>query len=75
MSANKEKFAKILLTTAGIGIGVYLITRYHKNIYNKLTKAKNLIIYDLAKIQRTSFDVHIINDIGECSNIVQRLRE
>lgn len=76
MSVNKgDKVAKILLAGAGIGVGIFLITKYHKNIYNKLTKAKNLILYDIAKIQRKNFDVHIISDPKYCDSIIKKLRE
>ncbi|KAG5683740.1 hypothetical protein PVAND_013005 [Polypedilum vanderplanki] len=76
MNTHKsDKVAKVLLAAAGIGVSTFLIVRYHKQIFNKFTKAKNLVLYDFAKLQRKSFDVHIVNGANDCARYVKTLED
>jgi lauroyl/myristoyl acyltransferase len=76
MTTNKgDKVAKVLLAAAGIGVSAFLIVKYHKQIFNKFSRAKNSLLYDFAKIQRSRFDVHIVNDPNDCGKVIKILEE
>lgn len=76
MTTNKsDKLTKVVLAAAGIGISAFLIIKYHQQILNKFSRAKNTILYDIVKVQRKKFDVHIINDIKDCGKIIKALEE
>jgi lauroyl/myristoyl acyltransferase len=76
MTTNRsDKLTKVLLAAAGIGVSAFLIVKYHKQIFNKFNKAKNSVLYDFAKIQRKSFDVHIVSEATDCRRAVKILEE
>ncbi|XP_070492794.1 exonuclease 3'-5' domain-containing protein 2-like [Chironomus tepperi] len=76
MTTNKsDKVTKLLLTAAGVGVCTFLLIKNRKTIVNKLIKAKDVILYDIAKVQRRSFSVHIVNDPEDCAGIVNILKE
>lgn len=76
MSTNKsDKVTKILLTAAGVGICTFLLIKHRKTIADKFIKAKDVIFYDIAKVQRRSFSVHIVNDPQDCAGIINILKE
>ncbi|KAL7027430.1 hypothetical protein ACKWTF_005439 [Chironomus riparius] len=76
MTSNKnDKVTKLLLTAAGVGICTFLLIKHRKTIVNKFIKAKDVIFYDIAKVQRRSFSVHIVNDPKDCAGIINILKE
>lgn len=76
MSTNKsDKVTKILLAAAGVGICTFMLIKNRKIIADKLMKAKDIIFYDIAKVQRRSFSVHIVNDPKDCAGIIKILKE
>lgn len=75
MSDKSQKIAKLLLLAGGTAIGIFLIAKYHKNIANKLLRTRNVVLYEKLKLQRTRFEVEVINDIAECQQIIASLRE
>lgn len=61
MSDKQQKLAKIVIA-AGVGIAtVYILTKYQKNIFDKILRVKNHLIHDVANINRKNFKVEIIN--------------
>lgn len=75
MTDKSHKIAKLLLAAGGTAIGVFLIAKYHKDILRKWKSAKNVILHDIVKVQRTNFKVEIINDSADCRKIIESLRE
>jgi hypothetical protein len=74
MSNKNDKVTKIVLTTV-VGVGLCaLIIKHRKEIVNQLLKAKDVIFHDIAKVQRKSFSVHIVNDPKDCAGIVNQLK-
>lgn len=76
MTTNKsDKLTKILVAGVGIGICTYLVIKHRQTIASKFEKAKNLLLYDVARVQRKSFSVHIVNDPNDCGSIIKLLKE
>lgn len=75
MTEKSKKVAALLLAAGGAAVGIYLVVKYHKNIIRKFSKAKNVILYDYAKLQRTNFQVEIINDSSDCHQIIATLKQ
>lgn len=69
MTEKSQKVSTLLLAIGGVAVGIYLVAKYHKTIIRKFSKAKNVILYDFAKMPRTNFQVVIINDPNECDII------
>lgn len=75
MTNKSERITHYLLAAGGAAIGIFLIAKYHKNIVQKLTKTKNVILYKYAKIQRTDFDLEIIEDTNNLCATLAKLKE
>jgi hypothetical protein len=61
MTDKSQKIAKIVIA-AGVGIAtVYILTKYQKNIFDRILRVKNHLIYDVANVKRTNFQVEVIN--------------
>lgn len=75
MNQKSQKVAALLLAAGGAAVGIFLIAKYHKNIIRKFSKAKNVILYDYANLQRSNFQLEIINDPNECSKIIETLKK
>lgn len=75
MPNRNEKVLISLAAAAGIGVGTFLLIRYRKNLYTKFLQTKDSILHDVAKLPRTKFDMHIINNTDECTNILKVIRE
>lgn len=76
MTTNRsDKVTKVVLAAAAAGVCTFLLIKHHKKIINNFERAKNLILYDIAKVQRKSFNVQIINDPSECGEVIKLLRE
>lgn len=75
MTDKSQKVAKLLLVAGGAAIGVFLIAKYHKNLIQKFSRAKNRIIHDFVKIQCSKMRVEIINSAEECDRFIAELRK
>lgn len=75
MTDKSQKIAKILLAAGGTAVGVFLIAKYHKTIISKFRRAKNVVLYDYAKLKRSNFTIEVINTSGECDTIIESLRQ
>ena len=75
MSDKSQKLLKLALiagaSTVGI-IGVGLILKYRKAIFQKLWRRNS--IFERVNLPRP-FAVEIINNIKECQDVVARLRQ
>lgn len=73
MPNRNEKVVITLAAAAGIGVGTFLLIRYRKNIISKFLKTKESIL----QIQnpRVKFDLHIINNLEDCKNILKTIKE
>lgn len=74
MTEKSQKVATLLLAAGGVAFGLYLVAKYHKNIIRKFSSAKNVILYDFSKLQRSNFQVEIVNDQNECYKIIETLK-
>lgn len=75
MSDKSHKLAKVLLVAGGAAVSVFLIAKYRHQIIQKISKTRDKIFYEYAKVSRSSFKVEVINDPNECKNFISRLRE
>lgn len=75
MTDRTQKITKLLFAAGGAAIGIFLIAKYHKKIIRKLTQTKNMILHDYAKIQRTVFEIEIINDTNKCEEVITILKK
>lgn len=74
MADKSQKLTKLILAGAGAALGIFLIAKYHKNIIQKMCKAKNKIIYNFANVRKSKFQVEIINSPSECQSILANLK-
>ena len=74
MTDKYQKITKLILAAGGAAVGIFLIAKYHKSIIRKWTKTRDVILYDYAKVQRTEFNVEVINDNNKCQDVLAILK-
>lgn len=74
MPNKNDKVLISIAAAAGIGVTTFLLLKYRKNLISKLSSAKNHIVHDVIKVPR-KLDIHIINDVNDCSKILKIIKE
>lgn len=75
MTNKSPKISTLMLAAGGVAVGLLVVTYYQKSLIRRLRQAKNVILYDFAKIQRTDFNIEIVNDSNKCKEVIARLKE
>lgn len=75
MPNRNEKVLIAVAAAAGFGVGTFLFIRYRKNLISKFLQTREKILHDFVKAPRTSFDLHIINNVEDCGKILKIIKE